>query len=320
MPTGIHDLASLEIHNESFHRSHSVDHKISDKENWQQLHNRFLPLIRLNPYTPHTFVFNGMNFNNAKDLPDGIADTDDFVFNFHAKQLHHDNPDFPAQPPDLFCNDPSDRKSGFTHLQDVSERRLRFLQQMNANCATNADLFRPGRRHYVKGAIHQEVEGLFYIPKMEQPQKVNGDWVISKYRLTVEIMNAEKDTVTTTYVECGHTPLHESCLGNNRGLAKLIKQDCNSANIKARDIRDGVNLGHMACAGSRLYDEEIIKYANTRPEQKKLLELSERWFIRHKFGKWVNNLRKRCLEIGQESFIKEFGEKAWISLLVHTSN
>ena len=67
---------------------HLVDHKIFDKE------NRFLPPIQLNPYIPHTFVFNGMNFNNAKDLPDGIADANDFVFNFHAKQLHHDDPDF----------------------------------------------------------------------------------------------------------------------------------------------------------------------------------------------------------------------------------
>ena len=102
---------------------HLVDHKIFDKE------NRFLPPIRLNPYIPHTFVFNGMNFNNAKDLPDGIADTNDFVFNFHGKQLHHDDPDFPAQLPDLFCNDPSDRKSGFTHLDDVSKRRLRFCNK-----------------------------------------------------------------------------------------------------------------------------------------------------------------------------------------------
>ena len=75
----------------------------------------------------------------------------------------------------------------------------------------------------------------------------------------------------------------------------------------------------MACAGSRLYDKEIIKYANTRPEQKDLLDSAQRWFVRHKFGMWVNNLRKRCFEIGKEAFIEEFG-LAWISLLVHTSN
>ena len=269
---------------------------------------------------PTVFEYNGMNFDNAKDLPEGIADASDFVRNYHAKQLHHDDPDFPAQPPDLFCNDPSDRMSGFTHVADMSERRLRFLQQMKANRATNGDLFRPGRRHYVKGAVHQEVEGLFYIPEMEQPTNINGDWETSKYRLTVEVMNANKESVTTTYVEFGHTPLHESCKGNTRGVAKQVLDSCIASKIKARDIRDGVNLGHMACAGSRLFDEEVIKYANTHAQQKNMLACSERWLIRHKFGRWVNNLRRRCLEIGHEAFIPDFGDKHWISLLVHTSN
>ena len=158
---------------------------------------------------PNLFHFNSMNFDNAKDLPEGIADTDDFAFNYHCKQLHHDDPDFPGVPPDLFCNDPDDRDSGFTHVADMSERRLRFLQQMNANRATSANLFQAGRRHYVKGAVHEKVKGLFYIPDMEQPKRVNGDWETTKYRLTVEILDSKKNSITVTYVEFGHTPLHE---------------------------------------------------------------------------------------------------------------
>ena len=84
---------------------------------------------------------------------------------------------------------------------------------MNANRASSADLFRAGRRHYVKGAVHEQVKGLFYIPEMEQPKRVNGQWETSKYRLTVEILDGQKNTATVTYVEFGHTPLHESCEG-----------------------------------------------------------------------------------------------------------
>ena len=50
---------------------------------------------------PDKFEFNNMNFDNAKDLPEGIEVADDVEYNFRARQLHHDDPNFPAQPPDL---------------------------------------------------------------------------------------------------------------------------------------------------------------------------------------------------------------------------
>ena len=103
----------------------------------------------------------------------------------------------------------------------------------HANRASSANLFQAGHRHYVKGAVHERVEGLFYIPKMEQPKKVNGEWETTKYRLTVKILDSKKNPITVTYVEFGHTPLHESCDRNRRGVAKHILQSCIDSKIKA---------------------------------------------------------------------------------------
>ena len=260
-----------------------------------------------------------MNFDNAKDLPEGIEVADDVEYNFRARQLHHDDPDFPAHPPYLFAVNPEERKGKYEKITDPELRREHFLHLMNQNRASKSNLFQAGRRHYVKGAIHQDIEG-FYIPTMKQPTKVGKAWESTKYRLTVEIMDETKTTRTITYIEFAHTPLREVCKNNERGLGKELADNAKVSNIKQRDIREGINLGHMACAGSRLYDEEIVKYANTHPGQKALLTSASTWLSKHKFTKWVNNLRKRCLEIGPNTLIEEFGTYCWVSLLVVTSN
>ena len=80
------------------------------------------------------------------------------------------------------------------------------------------------------------------------------------------------------------------------------------------------NNGCPTCAGSRLYDNEVIPYANTRPDQKHLINSAHTWFCKHKFGKWVNNMRRCAYKIGKDAFIAAFGTEAWNSLLVITSN
>ena len=67
-------------------------HNISDDEetfpNYTNEDDETFPTYTKHPTHldyPNLFCFNRMNFDNAKDLPEGIADTNDFARNYHCK-------------------------------------------------------------------------------------------------------------------------------------------------------------------------------------------------------------------------------------------
>ena len=159
-----------------------------------------------------------MNFNNLHNLPKDVETNATVDVEFECKQIHHDDPLFPLVRPDMFFKGRDgieDKKiqknSSEDFFEEVSdeEGRRRYLHLMRKNRETPSNLWKKGRRHYVRGAIYKRVHGKFFILPMQDPKQYDKAWNVWKYRLKVNIQDEHGNVRATTYVECSHSPLYQ---------------------------------------------------------------------------------------------------------------
>ena len=277
-----------------------------------------------------------MNFDNSDVVPENIEQDGTVHRTFDCRQIHHSDDRFPLVAPDMFF----DFKTGtekvkknangadYILIKDESVARQKFKSLMRANMSSPSNLWQGGRRHYVRGAIHREVENKFYVLPMDQPEfsKSTG-WTCRKYRLRVHVQDETGKTATTTFVDCQHSPLKQLSNGTGRGLGGKLRA---AFGHRTDDCRDGLNPGSMAAAGVRLMGGKLIPYAKTTrdvDQLNKLMTSAEMYFNRYNFGKWIMNLRNRMASFGLngrtmmvDGDVVVGGTCPWSTLCVTTSN
>lgn len=280
--------------------------------------------------------------DNTYDIPDRLkedmspSDEDRYAFGglFDCRQYHHDQTGlFPRRAPDMWFKnvsrdiEPNAKAEDYEIVDNENAAAAKYVQRMTNNRNGPGNVWKQGCRHYVKGALYQNIADRFHILEMDQPAKRdvgNGkqEWFCTKYRLQVQCFNKHGHVITTTFVDCSHTPLGEVCHGASRGFAQKLNENTTAMAPSANDTRPGHNPGGMAAGGARNYSGKLIAYRNTPETIKPVCKSASTYFSRYGFAKWMNNLRKRVLDSGgnSENLNMMGSNYPFCSLVVTTAN
>jgi len=265
------------------------------------------------------------NFDNSACLPDTIEDkTPDQTL--RGRTIHVEAQDFPGAAPDLWHPQPHlqcwTTLAEYKCITDLDECRTKYINAMKNN-----NTWKTGCKYYVAGAVYSStnVENNFYIVEMKPPYKAvkSNKWCVRKCRIKVAVRDKKGDERTTSYIEFAHTPLREVSDNHKQGLGKQLKEHAERLKIKQNDCRKGVNLGAMACTGTRYYNQQLLAYKTNTELMPVLMNCAESYFRKYGFVKWVNNLHRQQLACGASN--KQIAgnskkSQPWASLCVVSHN
>ena len=321
------------------HQSHQ-EHYSSQKQT--KIHNKIASNdchanpFETRPRSPSSVVsfidYSNHPMNNAENIPPGLLDEE--VLTHHAKQVHHDSPDFPVLPPDCFgtntylddSNGGRGKKNACEHIQDIDQCRIRFLAELKQHRNSKSNTFKQNCRHYLPRTAHKIIEGRHFTPEMAQPIKIgtgrNSYYKTTKCRLAIQCVDENNIVIGTTHVEFAHTPLFSSSNGIKRNLGEALHNHATDINPKQNECRTSRTLvGAMGCGGVRPHGGEFIKYKQTSDALGPLQEKFRTYCNKHGFGKWINQLHERMLnKMGNEAHDPDMGDNHWAPFAVTTSN
>ena len=159
---------------------------------------------------------------------DGIQFDETIHLTFNARTVHHDDPDFPVVAPDMW------------HSNLVSEdkdRRRRYHQGMKSQRAGRRNTWKANCKHFVPGALYQDIVNRFYVIPMDG---------LNKYRLNVSVRDQHRAHNSWLYVNFAHSPLRKTCKTHKRGLGNFLYENAIAIDINNHDCHQGLNLGAMA--------------------------------------------------------------------------
>ena len=252
-----------------------------------------------------------------------------------CRTTHENDAAFPLTPPDMWFRQytkPSHQRTDMKQQKyvvhgDYDFCRTKYLEKMKANRSTRNNVWRRGRKHYVPGSLYHNVIDRFYVVKMDQPvykndNKLPARWVCSKYVLEVAVRDDKQNITSVSFVEFAHTPLRQTSQIHKQGLGRYLYKHTKSLSIDQNDCRKGVHTGSMAVSGNRLYDNELIPYANTTQSFKAIEESSRRYLRRYGFADRVNTIHQEVVDAGGNDRTLR-GSQArflWCTLSVTTKN
>ena len=147
----------VNTHDPTLHNSSELRNIIRLEEEYYKLH----PLG----------LFGIMQHDNTHLLPPGIED-EEVCQTWNCEQIHHEDPRWPLVCPDAFADEAGGPIEIVT--DDVEARRIFHSRHNEHNkkvASGGLNLFQKGRRHYVPGALHKQINGRFFIPEMKQPDR-----------------------------------------------------------------------------------------------------------------------------------------------------